>query len=480
MRNAAFASPYPCPKVFDASSPRRFPTPPSRALHLARVPSFRRRALDLLSSPHDRPILRLAVPALAGLAADPLVSLVDTAFVGQLGRIPLAALGINASVFSMTFVIFNFLAYGTTPRVGRAIGTGDREAASRVVMQALLLALLAGAVALALLQLLAVPILQLMGAGDELLSPALTYLRIRACAGPAVLLITASHGAFRGYQDTRTPMIVTIGFNVVNAALDPILIFGLGWGLAGAATATVVAQWLGALVFLTLLLSTRREELGITPSLPRLRSLGAFLTVGRDLFVRTAALIGTMTLATAVATRIGTTAVAAHQVAAQLWLFLALLVDALAVSGQALVSKHLGAGDSDAARSVSNRLLQWGLGIGLLLGGSFYALHPVLPSFFTDDPATVAAVLGVFPFVAVLQPVNGLVFVWDGLYMGAEAFAYLAKAMLVAAAAAAAILLLVQPMGWGLAGVWWGISTLMAVRVATLAIPYARGTLLRT
>jgi len=458
------------------------PVPPLSSCRFrpACVPSFRRRALDVLSSPHDRPILRLAVPALAGLAADPLVSLVDTAFVGQLGRVPLAALGINASVFSMTFVIFNFLAYGTTPRVGRAVGTGDREAASRVVMQALLLALIAGAVALTLLQLLAVPILQLMGAGDDLLDPALTYLRIRACAGPAVLLITASHGAFRGYQDTRTPMIVTIGFNVVNAVLDPILIFGLGWGLAGAATATVVAQWLGALVFLTLLLSARREALGITPSWPRIRSLGAFLTVGRDLFVRTAALIGTMTLATAVATRIGTTAVAAHQVAAQLWLFLALLVDALAVSGQALVSKHLGAGDSDAARSVSNRLLQWGLGVGLLLGGSFYALHPVLPSFFTDDPATVAAVLAIFPFVAVLQPINGLVFVWDGLYMGAEAFAYLAKAMLAAATAAAVVLLLVQPMGWGLAGVWWGITTLMAVRVATLAIPYARGSLLQT
>jgi MATE family multidrug resistance protein len=444
------------------------------------VSSLIRRVKAAVVSPHDRPILDLAIPALAGLAADPLVSLVDTAFVGQLGPVPLAALGINASVFSMTFVIFNFLAYGTTPRVGRAVGHGDRDEASRVVMRALLLAVLAGAVALALLQGFARPILRLMGAGDELMAPALTYLRIRACAGPAVLLITASHGAFRGYQDTRTPMKVTIGFNIVNATLDPILIFGLDWGLAGAATATVVAQWAGAVTFLVLLLHRRREALGIRPLVPRLRSLGAFLTIGRDLFIRTSALVGTMTLATAIATRIGTTAVAAHQVAAQLWLFLALLVDALAVSGQALVSKHLGAGDEDAARSVSNRLLQWGTGVGVGLGLAFYALQPVLPDFFTDDPATVAAVLAIFPFVALLQPLNGLVFVWDGLYMGAEAFGYLAKAMLLSAGAAAVVLLLARPMGWGLPGVWWGITTLMAVRLLTLAVPYARGTLLQT
>jgi len=431
-----------------------------------------------LTSPHDRDILALAVPALAGLASDPLASLVDTAFVGQLGRVPLGALGINASLFSMTFLIFNFLAYGTTPRVGRHVGTGDRAAAGRVVVRALTLAVLAGAIALAALQLLAVPLLRLMGAGEVLMGPALDYLRIRACAGPAVLLITAGHGAFRGYQDTRTPMIITIGFNLINVALDPLLIFGLGWGLAGAAAATVIAQWIGAITFLVLLLHTRREEMGIELMVPRLRALLPFLKVGRDLLVRTGALVGTMTLATAVAARAGVTAVAAHQVAAQLWLFLALVVDALAVAAQALVSKHLGRHDIDAARAVSNRLLQWGLLVGVVLGVGFAASRPVLPGFFTDDAATVAAVLSIFPFVAFLQPLNGLVFVWDGIYMGAEDFRYLAKAMLASAGGAAAILLLVQPMGWGLAGVWWGITALMGLRALTLAVPYVRGRLL--
>ena len=428
----------------------------------------------------DRAIFRLAIPALAGLAADPLVSLVDTGFVGQLGRVPLAALGVNASLFSMAFVIFNFLAYGTTPRVGRHVGTGDRDAAGRVVVRAVVLALVTGAGALLVLQAAAVPLLRLMGATGELLDPALNYLRIRAFAGPAVLLITAGHGAFRGYQDTRTPMYVTIGLNLVNLVLDPILIFGLGWGLVGAAVATVIAQWIGALVFMGLLFRTYRDAFHITWFWPAPRTLLPLLRVGRDLIMRTAALVGTMTLATAVAARVGVTAVAAHQVAAQLWLFMALVVDALAVAAQALVAKHLGADAPDRARTVSNRLLGWGLLLGCGLGIGFGLLRPVLPAFFTDDPATIQAILTVFPIVALLQPLNGFVFVGDGVYMGAERFPYLAKAMLLAAGGAAAVLFLVRPMEWGLLGVWAGITVLMVLRTLTLAVPYLRGRMLQS
>ena len=426
----------------------------------------------------DRAIFRLAIPALAGLAADPLVSLVDTAFVGQLGRVPLAALGVNASLFSMAFVIFNFLAYGTTPRVGRHVGNGDRAAAGRVVVRAVVLALVAGGVAFLTLQAAAVPLLRLMGATGELLDPALDYLRIRAFAGPAVLLITAGHGAFRGYQDTRTPMYVTIGLNLVNLVLDPILIFGFGWGLVGAAMATVVAQWAGALVFMGLLFYSYSERLQIAWFWPAPRTLLPLLRVGRDLIARTAALVGTMTLATAVAARVGVTAVAAHQVAAQLWLFMALVVDALAVAAQALVAKHVGGEAHARARTVANRLVGWGLLLGCGLGIGFGLLRPFLPGFFTDDPATIQAILGVFPVVALLQPLNGFVFVGDGIYMGAERFAYLAKAMLLSAGGAAIVLLLVQPMGWGLTGVWTGITVLMVLRTLTLAVPYLRGRML--
>ena len=433
-----------------------------------------------LTSPHDRAIWRLAWPALGALAADPLVSLVDTAFVGQLGRVPLAALGINTSVFALTFVVFNFLAYGTTPRVGRALGRGDRAEAGRVVLRAFVLAGAAGVVALALLQACAVPVLRAMGATDALLASALGYLRIRACAGPAVLLITAANGAFRGFQDTRTPLVVTLGLNVVNLALDPLLIFGLGWGLVGAGAATLVAQWAGALAFVALLLGPRgRRRYGIVLAVPRLRSLVPFLRVGRDLVVRTGALVGTTTLATAVATRIGTEAVAGHQIAMQVWYLLALVVDALAVAAQALVARHLGADDPAAARAVARRLVQWGGAVGLALAGLVAALGGALPALFTGDPATLRAVRRVWPFVAAMQPLNALVFVADGLFMGAERFGYLAGAMVASAALAGALLLAVAPLGWGLPGVWWSLTAFMAARAATLAVPYARGRLLR-
>ena len=449
-----------------------------------------------LRHPLDREILTLALPALGALAADPLVSMVDTAFVGRLGVTPLGALGVNASVFSMTFVVFNFLAYGTTPLIARAVGGGDRERAGRLAVQALTLAVVAGAAALALIQLFAGPILAVMGATGELRDPALTYLRIRAFAGPAVLLITAGHGIFRGWHDTRTPLVVTLGLNVVNLVLDPILIFGLGWGLAGAATATAIAQWTGALWFVWLILFDRRDALGVVPYLPRPRELLPFLRVGGALVTRTLALVGTMTLATAVATRVGTVAVAAHQVASQLWMLLALVVDALAVAAQAMVARHRGdelergAGDvrrglepggepaphlqpPPTARSAAHRLLTWGAVVGFGLAALFLAARPWLPRLFTDDPAAIGRVDAILPFVIWMQPLNALVFVWDGIFMGAEDFRFLAIQMVLSAAAAAAVLLLVVPLGWGLPGVWWGIVTLMGVRAVTLGLRYA-------
>jgi MATE family multidrug resistance protein len=416
----------------------------------------------------------LAVPALAGLAAGPLVSLVDTAFVGQLGDAQLGALGVNGSLFSMTFVIFNFIAYGTTPRVGQAVGREDRAEASDVVNQAVCLALIAGVGAVVMLQAAAGPLLTLMGATGELRQPAETYLRIRAFAGPAVLLINAGRGAFRGYQDTRTPMAVSIGLNLLNLILDPILIFGFGWGLAGAAIATTFAQWSGALAFLTLLYGTRSDDLGIEPRVPSLQELVPFLRIGQDMLIRTASLVGTMTAATAVAARIGVTEVAAHQVANQLWMFLALVVDALAVAAQATVSERLGRGDSDAARRVGNRLLQWGLMVGLLLAVVFWSLQHTLPALFSDSVEVRSAVTSLIVFVALLQPLNGLVFVGDGIFMGSEDFRYLARAMALSAILGLGGLAATHVFEWGLAGVWWSITALMVARLITLAIPYLR------
>ncbi len=420
---------------------------------------------------HDRQILRLAVPALGALAADPLVSLVDTAFVGRLGSTELGALGVNAAVFAVAFVLFNFLAYGTTPLVAAAWGSGDREAASRVVTQAIGLAIVIGATATVVLELMWQPLLRVMQAGPDLLQPAGEYLRIRALAAPAVLLVTVGHGAYRGMQDTRTPLLVTLGLNLINLVGDPLLIFVAGWGLRGAAVATVLAQWVGAIWFLVLL-NRRRREMGLPIRVPRLGEFRQLATAGTELIARTAGLLAVFTVATAAAARVGTATVAAHQVAAQVWLFLSLVLDSLAIAGQALVGRYLGAGKVAEARAASNRMLQWGFALGATLGLVFWLLGPVLPRLFTDDPEIIALVAGVMPFVAVLQPIGALVFVWDGIYMGARQFRFLMISTLFAAGGAGVVLILTVTGGWGLTGVWWGITALIVGRLSLLAGRY--------
>jgi MATE family multidrug resistance protein len=355
--------------------------------------------------------------------------------------------------------------------VAAAWGRGDRQAAGRVVTQAIGLALVIGAVATVFLELMWRPLLMVMQAGPDMLAPAGEYLRIRALAAPAVLLVTVGHGAYRGMQDTRTPLLVTVGLNVINLIGDPLLIFVAGWGLRGAATATVIAQWTGAIWFLALL-SKRRRELGIPAYVPRLSEFGQLATVGTELIARTASLLAVFTVATAVAARIGTATVAAHQIAAQVWLFLSLVLDSLAIAGQALVGRYLGAGEIGNARAASNRMLQWGFGLGAVLGAVFWLLGPVLPKAFTDDADIVAMVAGVMPFVAVLQPIGALVFVWDGIFMGAREFRFLMVSTLAAAVVAGSVLILTVTLEWGLTGVWWGITTLVLGRLALLALRY--------
>ena len=289
----------------------------------------------------DREIARLAIPALGALAADPLVSLVDTAWVGRLGADALATLGIATTVLISFFFVFNFLAYGATPLIGSALGRGDEESAAQTGGAAATVAIVAGVAAMAGAIVLAPALVKLMGADASIAEATVEYLRIRALALPAVLLITVAHGIFRGHQDTKTPFYVTVGFNVVNLVLDPILIFGFDMGINGAAVASVIAQWLGVAAFVfvarhTALRSKLVQLRGLTWA--KIRPL---MGASAALVIRTGSLLAVFAVATAVATRISNTAVGAHQVASQLWLFLALVIDALAIAGQAMIGPRL-------------------------------------------------------------------------------------------------------------------------------------------
>lgn len=423
--------------------------------------------------PVDKRILALAVPALGTLAADPLLSLADTAFVAQLGTIPLAALGVDTALFSLAFFAFNFLAYATTPMVARRLGAGDAEGAGRVVVQAMFLAGVLGIASMAVLAGAAEVLIGLMQAPGEVVDPAASYLQIRAVAAPAMLVVTAGHGAFRGFQDTRTPLVITLGVNLLNLVLDPLLIFGLGWGLEGAAVATVAAQWSGALCFVWLLVRQGRR-LGWSWHRPRLAELGPMLTTGGILTLRTLFLTGTLTAATAVSAALGAPQVAAHQVLAQTWLLLAMTVDALAIAAQAMVADELGRSDHRSAGEVAARLGRWGLGVGIGLTFLVLAARFPLAAAFGPDAEVAGLIRSAAVLTAVMQPLAALVFVADGVYLGLLQVRYLVYSTAAGAVAAGTVLALTLSEGWGLWGVWWGITAMVVGRLTVLGLAYPR------
>ncbi|MDX1449349.1 MAG: MATE family efflux transporter [Acidimicrobiia bacterium] len=423
-----------------------------------------------------RAILALSVPALGSLAADPVLSLVDTAFVGRLGAVPLAALGVDTALFAFAFSIFNFLAYATTPMVAQARGRGDISGSGVIVQRAIALALGLGALSTAFLWLLAEPLVRLMQAAPEVVDPAVSYLRIRAFAVIALLVITAANGAYRGFKDTRTPLYVTVAVNGLNVVLDWWFIFGLGLGLEGAALATVAAQWVGAFVFLGLLRTVARREVWPRGRI-RVIDLRPFLSVGSILVLRTLLLMISLTIAAAAAARVGTVEVAAHQVVAQLWFLLAMIIDALAIAAQALVAELEGADDHSGARALSTRLLRWGVAGGVVLGLAIgVGGHAVAPLFSTD-PAVVAAIRSVVVIAAVMQPVAAWVFVADGVFLAKLRMRLLAGSTAAGLGALVLVLAVAFPLGWGLAGVWWAMTAMVLGRGAVLATAHYRPTL---
>lgn len=422
--------------------------------------------------PVDREILGLAVPATLALAADPLLSLVDTALVGRLGSVPLAALGIDTAVFTTVFFGFNFLTYGTTAAVARRRGADDLEGASRYAVQALWLALGMGLLASAVLLVAAPAIVRLMGATPAVAEPATIYLRIRAAAATAVLVVQVGHGTFRGLHDMKTPLVVSVVANVVNGVVSWVLIYPLGMGVAGAALGTVVAEVGAGLAFLVL--GVRR----LRPSSIRIdgRAMREIVRVSRDLFLRTVSLLTGLLVTTAIAARMGVVVVAAHQIARELWTMLALVLDGFAIAGQAMIASSLGAGDPQRAIAQSRRLVGWGLAGGIVIGLGYLALAGVLPGVFTTDASVLALVAGVWGIVAILQPIGGVVFVLDGILMGAGDFRFLLYS--TAGAALGALVpvgLMAVAFDWGLQGVWAGMAAMMLVRLITIVWRWRSG-----
>ena len=458
--------------------------------------------------PDDKQILTLALPAALALAADPLLQLVDTMFVGHAGPEALAALGINSALFTFSFLVFNFLGTATTPLVARAKASKNEARAGMVTLQALMVATVCGSLLTVALLWGSDAALELMGADPQgaptTYEMAKQFLMVRALAAPAVMLCTVGQGVFGGLQDMKTPLGITLSANAINLSLDVILILGLGWGVRGAACATTVAEWIAASSYLYFLWN-RRDSLG-GPAAPEAMkrmtagelaaSFTPFFNAGGAVLMRTVLLLGTKTMASATAARLGSTSIASHQVVMQLWLLTSMLVDSLAVSGQSMVAVEFGKAklsclknmtadhveedpirmerldvvsmDSSGARRVANRLLQLGVGSGFVLAGIFTVSYPILPKLFTDDAQVTESIKSILPIALAMLPVNGAVYVLDGILVGSRDFKWMAMAMSLAAGCVVVFLAAVEPLDLGLPGVWYALAGLMLLRMMTL------------
>ncbi|MGW6156449.1 MATE family efflux transporter [Streptomyces sp. NPDC055144] len=415
---------------------------------------------------HDREIVALAVPAFGALVAEPLFVMADSAIVGHLGTAQLAGLAVASSLLMTAVSVFVFLAYATTAAVARRVGAGDLQSAIRQGMDGIWLALLLGAAVIAIVLPTAPALVELFGASHTAAPYAITYLRISSLGIPAMLVVLAATGVLRGLQDTKTPLYVAVGGFVANGALNAGLVYGAGLGIAGSAWGTVTAQLAMASVYLVVVVrGARRHGASLRPDVAGIR---ACAQAGAPLLVRTLSLRAILMIATAVAARLGDADIAAHQIIISLWSLLAFALDAIAIAGQAIIGRYLGADDAQGARDACRRMVQWGIAAGVALGLLVIVSRPLFIPLFTNDQAVQNVALPALLMVALSQPICGIVFVLDGVLMGAGDGPYLAWAMLATLAVFTPVALLVPVFGGGLTALWGAMTLMMTVRMLTL------------
>jgi len=429
---------------------------------------------SLSRSSHLREILALGIPTMLALASQPLLSIGDTAMIGRLGVEPLAARAIGAALISGIYWIFAFLTFGTTTLIGHHFGADDARACGETYLHALFLALVGGAALAAAGFFVAGELYKRMGADPAVADQGISYFRITISSAPFTLILLASVGFFRGIQNSRTPMFIAFLANGLQLLLDYGLIYGNfglpSLGLRGAAIAAWIAQLTGATVSLAIFFVSRRtaayRAVGWRISIAKLRPL---FRIGGDLAVRTGALRLSLIFATATAARMGAAILSAYEIAFQLFMLCSDVIDGLAVAGQALVAKHLGAHRNETAVRMGRTLIVCGAVAGLLFSVMFIAAETLIIQFFTKSPEVIAAIGGgLFLLVALMQPLNGTVFVIDGLLIGARDTRFLMWAMLAGGCGVfIPISWLSLNYGWGLTGILIGLSALMLWRCAT-------------
>ncbi|PPG52432.1 MATE family efflux transporter [Rathayibacter sp. AY1E9] len=424
-----------------------------------------------MTSALDRSILRLAVPALGSLVAEPLFLLTDSALVGHLGAVPLAGLALGGTVLQTIVGLMVFLAYSTTPRVGRALGEGDERRAVAAGIDGGWLALLLGAGIAVVGALTAPAVVALFGAEPAVAEAGVRYLAVSMAGIPAMLGVFALTGLLRGFQDTRTPLVIAAGGFALNAALNAVLIYPAGLGITGSALGTVIAQWamLAAYAGVALRLARRVGA----PLRPHLAGLASSAGSGGWMLLRTASLRAAILLAVATATSLGAEELGAFQVAMTLFSTVAFALDAVAIAAQALLGRLLGAGDAEQARAVTKRCVTWGIGAGVVLGALVTGLSGVLPYVFSSDQEVLRLLPAAIAVVGLTAPLGGYVFVLDGVLIGAGDGRYLALSGLANLAVFVPLALLAPaaPAEWRLLALWLAFAVgFLGARAVTLGL----------
>jgi MATE family multidrug resistance protein len=294
------------------------------------------------------------------------------------------------------------------------------------------------------------------------------YMEIRLLAAPAVLLTLAGFGALQGLQDMRTPLAIAATANLVNAALDPLLIFGWGpvpaLGVAGAAWASTLGHWIAGLW----VIAAVQRRLGLAARVPWSHAPGLFV-VGLDLFLRTGFLMGFLLLATRTANQLSAEAGAAHQAARQMWVLTAFLLDSYATTAQSLVAYFRSTGRAEAARRVASVACRWGLASGLVLVAAMLLGEGAVARLLVPVPAR-ETFSGAWLMLALAMPLNALSFVTDGIHWGTRDYAYLRNVMFAATGGGALLLWLLPLLGdasltavWGITGLWISVRAVFGV-----------------
>ena len=417
-------------------------------------------------SSRDKQLLKLAVPALGALLAEPLYVLADTAVVGHLGTSALGGLGVSSSALMLIYGLCFFLAYGTTATIARLMGAKKNKEAANQIVQSIWLAVFTGVFLGAIVFLFSSQLLGAMGATGDLLTQARIYLRISMYGAPAMLIMLAGVGYLRGVKDTVRPLWVSIGTAVLNLVIELVLIYGLDLGIGASAAATVIAQWVGAFIYLVWIgKEIRIHDVSLAPQFLLLKRQ---VRISTELLMRNLSTAGTFLIATAVATRISDVDVAAHQVAFQIWFTLAMAMDAMAIAAQAMVGNLLGADSPVEARKVGQRAILWSVGVGIVGGGILAAVHLPLAEVFSNDPSVISLSGFLFLHVALMAPLSGVAFALDGILIGAGDHNYLAKAMAVASISATSVMLLTRLWDLGIGWLWAAIWIFMGLRSALL------------